>query len=198
MTKYILNSGGLKNNPEKAKNFFEEIFKDSGQEPKVLLCFFSQPREDWESKFEEYKNGYLEFSNGRKPVIELAMPDKFLDQMKSADIIFLQGGDDHLLQYWLRQYKLPELWKGKVVVGSSAGSDALVKSFWTCDWRECMDGLGLIPVKFIPHYKSTEYAKGDPRGPIDWEKAYRELENFGDPNLPIHALEEGDYKVFEI
>ncbi len=198
MTKYILNSGGLKNKPEKAKKFFEEILKDSKQNPKMLLCFFAQPREDWEGKFEEYKLGFLEFSNELNPIFELAMPDKFEEQVGNSDIIFIYGGDDHLLWYWLKQYNLPEIWKGKVVVGSSAGSDVLVKSFWTCDWRQCMDGLGLVSIKFIPHYKSTEYGKGDPRGSIDWNMAYEELKEYGDKNLPIYALEEGDYQVFEI
>jgi peptidase E len=198
MTKYILNSGGLKNKLEKSQKFFEEILKDSGQNPKILMCFFAQPREDWENKFEEYKNGLLEFSKEPNPIFELATPDKFAEQVKDADIIYLHGGDDHLLQYWLKQYNLPEMWEGKVVVGSSAGSDALVKSFWTCDWRQCMDGMGLIPIKFIPHYKSTEYGKNDPRGSIDWSKAYDEIKEYGDSSLPIYALEEGDYKVFEV
>ena len=37
----------------------------------------------------------------------------------------------------------------------------------------------------------------DPRGPIDWGKAHEELAEFGDKNLPIHALEEGDFIVFK-
>jgi len=45
MTKYILNSGGLRNNPEKTKKFLEEIFKSLEKNPKVLLCFFASERE---------------------------------------------------------------------------------------------------------------------------------------------------------
>ena len=39
MTKYILNSGGLRNNPEKAKIFFDEVVKGLGSNPKILICF---------------------------------------------------------------------------------------------------------------------------------------------------------------
>jgi len=59
-----------------------------------------------------------------------------------------------------------------------------------------MDGLGIFPIKFIPHYKSN-FGSEDPRGSINWKKAYEELKDFGDTNLPIHALEEGDFVVIE-
>ena len=59
-----------------------------------------------------------------------------------------------------------------------------------------MDGLGILPIKFIPHYKSN-WGSDDPRGSIDWEAALRELEEYGDASLPIHALEEGEYIVIE-
>ncbi|EKE21485.1 MAG: hypothetical protein ACD_7C00216G0001 [uncultured bacterium] len=59
-----------------------------------------------------------------------------------------------------------------------------------------MDGLGILPIKFIPHYKSS-YGEDDPRGSIDWESAYKELEGCGNKSLPIHALEEGNFIVIE-
>jgi peptidase E len=90
-----------------------------------------------------------------KPKFELAFPNKFIEQIKNNEAIIIHGGDDKLLLYWLKQYNLPEIWEGKVIAGSSAGSDVLVKQFWTCDWRLIMDGLGILPIKFIPHYKSS-------------------------------------------
>lgn len=111
-------------------------------------------------------------------------------------MILIQGGDDHLLQYWLKQFDVSNIWKNKVVAGSSAGSNALCKHFWTCDWRMCMNGLGIVPVKFIPHFQS-DYGNGDSRGPIDWDKAYKELESYRDTSLPTHALKEGNFMVFE-
>ncbi|MCX6798119.1 MAG: Type 1 glutamine amidotransferase-like domain-containing protein, partial [Candidatus Falkowbacteria bacterium] len=151
----------------------------------------------WEEKFAEYKENFLRMTNDDiKPVIELALPDKFVEQIKNNEAIILHGGDDHLIQYWLRQYDLPSLWQNKVVAASSAGSDALVKYFWTCDWRQCLKGLNILPIKFIPHYKSS-YGNNDPRGPIDWEKAYEELVKYGDESLPIQALEEGEFIIIE-
>ncbi|HBI16984.1 MAG: hypothetical protein UR60_C0022G0024 [Candidatus Moranbacteria bacterium GW2011_GWF2_34_56] len=198
MTKYILNSGNVKKFPEKEKKFVNEMLNDfkPGDEVKILYCFFAQPREVWEIKYEKYKERYnklvgLDFK--LKP--ELAFPEKFEEQIRLNDIIFILGGDDHLLQFWLRQFNLPKIWDGKIVATTSAGTDALVNSFWTFDWRKSMDGLNILPIKFIPHYKSETYGADDPRGPIDWENAYQELSDYGDKNLPIYALEEGDFVV---
>lgn len=192
MTKYILNSGGIKNNIESAKKFFAETVKGLGKNPKVLVCCFAEPREEWERKFMKYSELYPEDVH---PIFELAFPDNFTEQVKRADIVYIRGGDDQLLMHRLRQFDLPTLWDKKVVATSSAGSNVLVKHFWTCDWRTCMDGFGILPIKFLPHYKSS-YGADDPRGPIDWDKGYAELENYIDKTLPIYALKEGEFVTF--
>lgn len=197
MTKYILNSGGSRNNPEGAKKSIEETLKGLGNNPKVLFCFFAQKREDWEMYFEEKMAGFQKMTpEGINVSFEMAFPDTFVEQIKKSDALVIFGGDDYLLQYWLKQFDIPKIWKDKVISTSSASSSALSNSFWTCDWRKCMDGLGVLPIRFLPHYKS-DFGSDDPRGPIDWEKAYKELENYGDKNLAIHALEEGEYIVIE-
>ncbi len=198
MTKYVVNSGNVSGNETKAKKFFVEILKDLGDEPKILLCFFAVGREYWEAKFAEKSELLLSFfPSSVHPQFFLAMPETFEKQISDSDVVYIQGGDDHLVQYWLRQFDLPKIWEGKVVATSSASSHALSKEFWTCDWRKCCDGLGILPMKFLAHFKS-EYGATDPRGPIDWNKAYKELEDYGDKSLPIYALEEGDFKVFEV
>lgn len=197
MTKYILNSGGAKNHPEKEIRFNREIVKGLGDNPCVLFCFFASPRDRWEEKFHSYSKRFLEsMDSGVVPKFDLAFPDSFVDQIKNSDAIVIYGGDDNLLLFYFKNYDLPAVWQGKVVAGSSAGSDILVKYFWTCDWRQTKEGLGILPIKFIPEYKS-EYGKDDPRGSIDWEVACDELKNYKE-DLPIHALEEGNYVVFEV
>lgn len=197
MTKYIINSGGSRNNPDKAKLSIAEIVKDLGDKPNILFCFFAQKREDWEICYKEKLDGFKQMMpDNIEPEFDLAFPDKFVEQVTKADAIMIFGGDDHLVQYWLKQFDIPKIWQGKTVFTSSASSDALAKHFWTCDWRQSMDGLGILPIKFIPHYKSN-FGADDPRGPIDWDKAYNELENYGDKNLPIHALEEGEFIIIE-
>lgn len=197
MTKYILNSGRAMTSADRGRKFFDEIFKGLGRNPKLLICNFALARDRWEEKFAGDLQYFKEVFDDIEPVLTLAFPDKFEQQIKENDAVFIHGGDDHLIQYWLKKYDLQKIWKGKVVAGSSAGSDVLSKHFWTCDWRQCFDGLGILPIKFLAHYKS-EYGINDPRGPVDWEKGYEELEKYCDANLPIYALKEGEFEVFEI
>jgi len=194
MTKYILNSGGIRKNIEGGKRFFAEAVKGLGDNPKILICLFAFPRERWEGKIEEVKQKNLYPAN-ITPHFELAFPDKFEEQVKNSDVIYIYGGDDHLLQYWFRKFNVPKIWEGKVVATGSASSNMLSKYFWTCDWRGCMDGFGILPIKFLPHFKSS-YGGDDLRGPIDWQKALLELKEYKE-DLPIYALEEGEFKVFE-
>ncbi len=197
-TKYILNSGGLRNSSDKANKFFNEVVTGLGSRPKILLCLFAQPREVWEVKYSDYTEGFMALMPSKvEPRFELAFPSEFERQVKDSDVVYSHGGDDHLIQYWLQRYDLPELWKGKVVATSSASSNALARQFWTSDWRECLEGLGILPIKFLPHFKS-DYGKTDPRGVINWEEAKQELAEYGDISLPIYALREGEFEVFEV
>jgi peptidase E len=205
MTKYILQSGNVSAYPEKLKKYNEEVFRDflsggknekSEDEPvKVLFNFFSQKREDWEVKYKNYDK-HLKESVNLKLETKMAMPDEFVEQCQWADVIIIAGGDDELLQHWMLKFNIPKIWEGRVVTGGSAGADFLVNSFYIADWRTVKEGLGIFPIKFIPHYKS-DFGKDDPRGPVDWQRAYEELENYGDKSLPIYALEEGDFVIFE-
>lgn len=198
MTKYILNSGGLMNNIPGAKKFMSEMVKDLGEKPKVLFCFFAQPREVWEERFPVYVNGFSEWCpEDVHPQFELAFPDTFEEQLKQCDVLYIHGGDDQLLQSYMKEFQVPVLWQGKVVATNSASTQLLSKSYWTCDWRECRDGFGVLPIKTLPHYHS-DYGSNDPRGPIDWDEAYTRLADYGDKTLPIYALEEGEFEVFEV
>ncbi|MFA6252659.1 MAG: hypothetical protein WCV69_00095 [Patescibacteria group bacterium] len=197
MTKYIVNSGGSLNNPQGEKLSIEETLKGLGEKPNVLFCFFAQKREDWETDFKVRVVGFEELMpDNVKPHFELAFPEKFVEQINQADAVVIFGGDDHLVQYWLKQFDIPNIWDGKVVSIRSASSNALAKYFWTCDWRKCMDGLGILAIKLIPHYKSN-YGIDDPRGAVDWDEAYKELAEYGDKNMVIHALKEGEFIVIE-
>jgi len=197
MTKYVLNSGGMRNNPDGAKRFFAELLKGLGDNPKILLCSFAQPREVWEEKSVTYVDSFNKLMpEGVKPVYKMAMPATFKDDVAETDVIYCHGGDDYLAIYWFSKLGIPGVWDGKVVGTNSGTSDVLVKHSWTCDWRESIDGLGILPIKFIPHFGSN-YGDEDPRGPIDWEKAKSDLEAYGDTSLPVYALSEGEFIVIE-
>lgn len=198
MTKYVLNSGGLRNNIPGAKKFVAELVKGFGNNPKVLFCFFAQPRELWEEKHKEFQVGFSNWlPQGVSAAFDLAFPATFKQQIAKSDVTYIHGGDDHLVKYWLSQFDLSKIWAGKVVGTNSASTQVLSRSYWTCDWRQCGDGIGILPIKTIAHFNSS-YGSSDPRGPINWEKAKAELAAYGNTSLPIYALEEGEFEVFEV
>jgi hypothetical protein len=49
-------------------------------------------------------------------------------------------------------------------------------------------------VRPVPEYSAN--IADDPRGPIDWQKAYEELAAYDDTSLPIHALKEGQLSYY--
>ena len=196
MTQYFLNSGGIKNSPDKGEKFLNDLVEGLGKNPKILYCLFARPREDWEKKYQENIDLNKDLLRDIEPEYKLATPTEFSEQVKWCDILYISGGDDILLLYYLRPHVLSQPWKGKRVAGSSAGSDVLTRHFWTGDWRRCMDGLGILPIKIIPHYDS-DYGSDDPRGKIDWDAALESLKKFGDITLPIYALKEGEYEILE-
>ena len=195
MTKYVLNSGAVGKYKEKAEKFFAEIVRDLGNTPKILICLFAVARENWEEKFQEDLEEIPPYlPQGITASFELAMTDTFAEQVKECDVVYIHGGDDVLVQYWFKKMNVPEVWEGKVVATNSASSDALATYFWTGDWRQIMEGLHILPIKILPHFNS-DYGATGPRGPIDWEKAKETLEAYGEKDLPVYALEEGDFVV---
>lgn len=197
MTKYILNSGGIKHQPELKKQFHQEMVKGLANKLQILIVLFPQPREYWEQKYSLSCESIKSDIRDHDMQFELAFPDIFEAQVKRADIIYMSGGDDALCRYWFSNYNLSELFTDKIVVTNSATSEMLSASFWTCDWRQCSNGFGILPIKFMPHFHS-DFGKDDPRGPIDWPAAQRELAEYGDQNLPVYTLEEGRYEVFKV
>lgn len=54
MTKYILNSGGLKSKHESAKAYFAELLEGLGKNLKLLWCFFATLPDDCDVRFKKY------------------------------------------------------------------------------------------------------------------------------------------------
>jgi hypothetical protein len=193
MIRFLLNSGGIDNADDGGVAFYQNLVRGRGDEPKIVICMFGLARSTWESKFGAYSIAFTSrIDPGVKPIFELALPDKFTEQCASADVISLSGGDDYLWQYWLGRYDLRTIWDNKTVGTNSGSSQAVCVNSWTCDWREIIGGLGVVSAKFISHYES-KWGVDDPRGPINWQAAYAELAEFGDKNLPVYALKEGEY-----
>lgn len=79
--------------------------------------------------------------------------------------------------------------EGKTIAGTSAGADMLAKYAYGLDRLVVLDCLGILPLKFIPHWQSDYNAPN-----INWHKAYQELKEYKE-DLEIVTLKEGEFKV---
>ena len=153
---------------------------------------FARPREVWVEFLEKEKAAFARHVPDKHCELSLADPSQFAEQVRAADTIYIVGGYTHTLVEILKHLRgwTNEL-DGKTLAGSSAGADAIATYHYNLDLQSLGSGLGLLPIKMIPHWRSNY---GD--GKIDWDKAYAELKAYGE-DRPIHTLAEGQFEVFE-
>lgn len=198
MTTYILAGGADKKYPSYATALAAEVRKYKPGRLTVLSCFFAEPREVWEEKIVA-RTEWFKAVFGNDTEVVPAFPDIFPEQINACDVVYVHGGDDTLLAHYLDAVpNLTDLWKNKIVIGSSAGADYLSgQYYWSCDWRHVRKGSGITSLNVIPHYESEEYGMQDPRGPIDWQAARSELQAAVGPDAEVHPLREGEFVVVQ-
>lgn len=176
LTKYYLNGGGSSAETPTNLEFRKNLIADIQANPKVVFCYFARPVEDWDTRFESDRNIFSAVDS--KLTFEIATEDNFEQLCKEAGLIVLSGGDSFLLVEKLKRYgNLQELFKGKVVFGTSAGACALSKYFFSNDEHRVGDGLGILNIKVHCHYSA------DKVGNIEILRNYKE-------DLDIVALAE--------
>ena len=190
MTKYILVGGYIQNAEDKGKAFCEELVKDIRvyRPVKILDCMFARPMDSWQEKLVEDQVMFSGFITNFELI--LADPDKFEEQVKESDAILLRGGETDVLLDILR--RIPNWTKeldNKTIAGTSAGAMALVMYSHALEKNELIQGLGILNIKMIAHWKSKIYD-------VDWDKAHEELKKYKE-DLPIYALKEGEFVVIE-
>lgn len=193
MTKYILIGGYIHKAQDGGKSFCEELTKGiQGRSIKILDCLFARDEDSWESRFMDDKDFFQ--NNLKNFEIELASPEKFIAQVKNSDVIFFQGGVPRKLMSHLDS---DGDWKkeldGKILVGSSGGADAVVKYYGVGKTSNIGEGLGLLPIKFIPHWESLDYAEGTN---IDWNALFEKLKSYKE-YLEVVTVRDGEFVVFD-
>ncbi len=199
MAKYILHGGGVRTSADEGKAFFGEMVRGLGKEPKILLCFFAQQSDIWQAKYAEWRVRIAACVPKVNVQFGLATVKDFAAQSQQYDALYVYGGDSRKLVNELKQIGNHNviLDRFKVMAGASAGAIMMSKYAWDCDERKIVEGLDFVPAKILVHYQSETYGKDDPRGPIDWQKAWDELAGFDSPNIPIIELPEGEFEAFE-
>ncbi len=152
-TKYILHGGFAQHINLHNYNFFKEILKDTKNEVKILLVELAHMPERYVINAEKDKSQFVCVQGEKKLLFEVADFHTFQDQIKSSDVIYISGGTTVRLMETLQHFpNLKELFSGKIVVGESAGANCLAAYCYSKSGGGVMKGLGLVPVKMIPHY----------------------------------------------
>lgn len=127
------------------------------------------------------------------------------DRIFAADVLFVGGGANFYLGYWLEKSgladALPELLKTKVYVGSSAGSMIITRSLITAskplkqiaagqllnmetygpEGQRSPRSLDLADILLRPHYKASEY-------PNVTDELLQKVANQN--NVPLYAIDD--------
>jgi hypothetical protein len=184
MTKYILHGGNTSVKSKENRQFFCEILKDAPDPANLLLVYFAREDEEWVKSIEQDKENFTNANPGKKINFSLAKRNIFADQAKTADAIYLRGGDGaSKLKEPLSQAKdLKKVFAKKTIAGSSDGAYVLAEYYYSNDRQNLFEGLGILPIKVICHYSE------------DKKDRLEKLKKHG-KELKTYALEEEKFVV---
>jgi len=190
MTKYILVGGYPDKASDEGKAFCEEIIKGFEEPIRILDCVFARPQDTWEKVLADDQEFFKDHLPNKKLEIQLAAPENFVEQVKWANVIYFRGGRTTPLTELLNKNKgWDEELERKTLAGTSAGANMMAKYYYGLDSLKLREGLGLLPIKVIVHWRSDYNAPN-----IDWDKVYSELKNYKE-DLPIITLAEGQFEI---
>ncbi len=152
-TTFILHGGFAVSARQEDDLFFQEILRNAPQNAHVLLVYFAAEANRIpvyeKSDIEQFEKKVGE----RVLSFEVARDELFLEQVQRADIIYLHGGrSEKLLQAFKNYPSFVNLLHGKIVGADSAGANILSSVFYSKSMG-VGEGLGIIPIKLICHFK---------------------------------------------
>lgn len=185
-TKFILHGGGLNVKSEDNEKFLYEIINSVNSDRVRILCvYFARPEHRWEESFDEDQAMFLALETEKilETIIAVLDKEKFIEQAKNVDIVFLCGGRKGCLkEFILNLENFRELVDGKVVVGSSAGANILSRYYFSNgDWI-IKEGAGILPIKVFCHWSKENHIE------------LSELENYKE-KIPLYKIQEGKYEI---
>ena len=157
-TKIVLHGGYEKvATNEDNSRFFTEILKGTEGTVRVLVILFARSEDRVDSGYNKVSREFLSAADVRSIELVAATKDGFLEQIKDSDVIYFCGGETQRLQDSLNEFNgIAELMKGKVVAGESAGANILCAKSWSPSAQSWISGIGLVPVKFVPHFEESK------------------------------------------
>lgn len=189
MTKYILHGGFTREDNEPNKTFYQESTRGLTDNSTILLVYFAREDKDISRIFKEDKERILAQTSCKDLDVVLADKERFVEQIRSADAIYIRGGDTEKLLDTIKQYPtFVQSIQGKVISGSSAGAQLLSRYYSSSSEGGIHEGLGVLPIRIVCHYQSDLLpSKEDP---------LKLFENY-QQELELIVLKDYEWKVFE-
>jgi len=138
------------------------MVKDLPEPVKILNVYFAALKGKWEELFEDDKKKFSSSNPNIEMEFTLASDDidTLISQIKSADIIYIRGGEELLVYEIFKKIEnLKELFDSKVVSGSSAGAYVLSKYFYSNSRDSIQEGTGILSIKCFAHYSDEKADK---------------------------------------
>lgn len=192
MTKFVLVGGHPWKTRDGGKGFAEELVAGFADPVNILLVCFARPKSAWHQTLLDDQEFFTNHLRGTQLHLRLADERGFEDQVRRANVILLKGGTSEVLVDTLSRHKGWEKGlDGKILAGSSAGADAISRSYFDLDSPGVRHGLALLPIAALVHYRSDYNAPN-----VDWDSAEAKLKA-ADPEAEFVPLREGEFRVFE-
>lgn len=187
MTKYILHGGATSKDSPDNKKFFNEAIRGLQGQVTILCVYFAREKKLWPKMLEQDKLHFA--STNKQKVFNFIIADdktsNLIEQMKKADLIYLRGGETNKLKESLSKVKnLGNLFKDKVIIGSSAGAYVLSRYYYTNSEDTILNGFDILPIKTFCHYSEGKVNK------------LEKLKQYGE-NLKVYAIPEEKFFIIE-
>jgi len=186
-TKYILHGGYTREDNSENTKFFSECFADTPNKTKVLVVLFASENDGSIEYYENFCKRLKTFTDKDLEFIKANRED-FASQIEQVNVVFLQGGDTNRILEALKSYpQLADMFKGKTIVGSSAGAYALANLGTSHEEIYMREGLNILPLRVVCHYQSDRLPPS--------KTSLEEIQN-AKQELELVLLEDYKYKVF--
>lgn len=93
MTKYILHGGNSREINNDNESFFSEMTRESRGRTRILLNYFSRKDEEIEKIAEEDKVRFIQNSNNKDLVFEIADDTRLAEQLERSQVMYMRGGE---------------------------------------------------------------------------------------------------------
>ncbi len=192
MTRFILHGGNAEADCENNSQFYQEIFDLDKDEVNFLIISFARPLGEWSMPAAK-KEKIINLNENKKINFVDATRENFLEELATADSVYIQGGDTEQLRGVLINFPdLNTLFNSKIIAGSSAGFLVLAKYYYG-DLPDICDGLNILPIKALSHYGLPNMYNND------FEKELISLKQYQpEENLETIALRETEFIIRDI